>query len=214
MIDLLLHLDVHLTTLMQLYGVWIYVIVFVVIFCETGLVIAPFLPGDSLLFILGTLAAIGSLDPQLILAIATIAAILGDSTNYQIGKLVGPKIFHSSNAKILNKKYLVMTQEFYERHGPKTIVIARFMPIIRTFAPFIAGIGRMRYREFFLWNIVGAIVWVFFFIGAGYFFGNIPFVKEHLSFFILGIIGISVLPAVFEYLRNRKKNHTIQPQNH
>lgn len=214
MIDLLLHLDVHLAALMQLYGVWIYLIVFVVIFCETGLVITPFLPGDSLLFILGTLAAIDSLDLHLILAISTVAAILGDSVNYQIGKMVGPKIFHSPHAKILNKKYLVMTQEFYERHGPKTIVMARFMPIVRTFAPFVAGIGSMRYREFLLWNIVGAIAWVFFFIIAGYFFGNIPFVKEHLSLFILGIIFISVLPAVFEYLRNRRKNHTIQPKNH
>ncbi len=214
MIDLPLHLDVYLATLMQLYGVWIYVIVFIVIFCETGLVVTPFLPGDSLLFILGTFAATGNLDLYLILGLATVAAILGDSINYHIGKMIGPKIFHSESAKILNKKHLTATQEFYKRYGSKTIVIARFMPIIRTFAPFVAGIGRMKYQEFFLWNVVGAIAWVFSFVIAGYFFGNIPLVKENLSLFILGIIFLSVLPAGIEYLRNRKKSHTIQQSNH
>lgn len=206
LIQLFLHLDTSLASIVQQYGLWTYMIVFMMIFCETGLVITPFLPGDSLLFVLGTFSAVGILDLPLVMAIVIIAGILGDTTNYHIGKIIGPKIFHSDTSRFLNKKHLIQTQKFYETYGSKAIVIARFMPIVRTFAPFVAGVGRMKYGTFFLWNIAGAILWAISFILGGYFFGNIPFVQKNLTFMVLIIIGASLIPPCIEYLRKRK-NH-------
>ncbi len=206
MIDFILHFDDQLIWLIQNYGVWVYAMVFIVIFCETGLVIAPFLPGDSLLFLLGAFAATGHLDLSLILAIITVAGILGDSTNYHIGKVMGPRIFRSENSRLFNKNYIHKTQEFYEKYGAKTLVIARFLPIIRTFAPFVAGVGSMNYRKFLFWNVTGALLWTFSFVIAGYIFGNIPFIKDNLTLLVLGIIAVSVIPALIGYLRNSRKD--------
>ncbi len=206
MIDFILHFDDQLIWLIQNYGVWIYAMVFVVIFCETGLVIAPFLPGDSLLFLLGAFAATGHLDLPLILAIIAVAGILGDTTNYHIGKVIGPRIFRSENSRLFNKKYIQQTQEFYDTYGAKTLVIARFLPIIRTFAPFVAGIGSMNYQKFLFWNVAGALLWTFTFVIAGYIFGNIPFIKDNLTLLVLGIIAVSVVPALISYLRSSRKN--------
>lgn len=206
MIELFLHLDTQLLSLIATYGVWIYVMVFVVIFCETGLVITPFLPGDSLLFLLGALAAQGLVDIKIILASTFVAAILGDTINYHIGKMVGAKVFASDTSRIFKKKYLTKTQEFYETYGNKTIIIARFMPIVRTFAPFVAGIGRMPYRNFMTYNVIGAALWVILFTVAGFLFGNIPFIKDNLTILVLSIIFLSIVPAVIEYLRERSKN--------
>lgn len=206
MIDVILHFDNQLIWLIQNYGVWVYAMVFIVIFCETGLVIAPFLPGDSLLFLLGAFAATGHLDLSLILAIITVAGILGDSTNYHIGKIMGPRIFRSENSRLFNKNYIHKTQEFYEKYGSKTLVIARFLPIIRTFAPFVAGVGSMNYRKFLFWNVTGALLWTFSFVIAGYMFGNIPFIKDNLTLLVLGIIAVSVIPALVGYLRNSRKS--------
>ncbi len=206
MIDFILHFDDQLIWLIQNYGVWVYAMVFIVIFCETGLVIAPFLPGDSLLFLLGAFAATGHLDLSLILAIITVAGILGDSTNYHIGKVMGPRIFRSENSRLFNKNYIHKTQEFYEKYGAKTLVIARFLPIIRTFAPFVAGVGSMNYRKFLFWNVTGALLWTFSFVIAGYIFGNIPFIKDNLTLLVLGIIAVSIIPALIGYLRNSRKD--------
>lgn len=206
LIQLFLHLDTSLASIVQQYGLWTYMIVFIMIFCETGLVIMPFLPGDSLLFVLGAFSAVGILDLPLVMAIVIIAGILGDTTNYHIGKIIGPKIFHSDTSRFLNKKHLIQTQKFYETYGPKAIVIARFMPIIRTFAPFVAGVGKMKYSTFVLWNISGAILWAVSFILGGYFFGNIPFVQKNLTLMVMIIIAGSLVPPLIEYLRKRK-NH-------
>lgn len=176
------------------------------IFCETGLVITPFFPGDSLLFVLGALSAVGLLDLPLVITIIIIAGVLGDTTNYHIGRIIGPKVFHSDTSKFFNKKYLTQTEKFYETYGSKAIVIARFMPIMRTFAPFVAGVARMKYETFFLWNITGAVLWAGSFILAGYFFGNIPFVQKNLTLMVLIIIGASLIPPAIEYLRKRKKH--------
>ncbi|MBP7898657.1 DedA family protein [Candidatus Gracilibacteria bacterium] len=205
MIDLIFNLDIHLVSLIQMYGVWIYAIVFVVIFCETGLVIAPFLPGDSLLFLLGGLAARGLIDMQVIIFITIVAAFLGDAVNYHIGKLLGRKVFHSDTSRIFKKKYLTQTEAFYEKYGAKAIIIARFMPIVRTFAPFVAGVGKMSYRKFLAYNIIGGIAWVLIFVVGGYLFGNIPFIKENLTIMVMVIIVLSVIPALIEYLRNRRQ---------
>jgi membrane-associated protein len=203
-IDWVLHLDTHLDTLIQGYGVWTYLILFIVIFCETGLVATPFLPGDSLLFAVGTFAARGSLDLTTILLLLSIAAVLGDTVNYWIGYALGPKVFHTESTRFLNKKHLERTHEFYERHGGKTIIIARFVPIIRTFAPFVAGIGRMTYGHFIAYNVFGGIGWVGILTLGGYFFGNIPVVQRNFSIVIMAIIVISILPGVIEYLRQRR----------
>lgn len=205
-IQLFLHLDTSLASIIQQYGLWTYMIVFIMIFCETGLVITPFFPGDSLLFVLGALSAVGLLDLPLVITIIIIAGVLGDTTNYHIGRIIGPKVFHSDTSKFFNKKYLTQTEKFYETYGSKAIVIARFMPIMRTFAPFVAGVGRMKYGTFFLWNITGAILWASSFILAGYFFGNIPFVQKNLTLMVLIIIGASLVPPGIEYLRKRKKH--------
>jgi len=203
LIDIFLHLDVHLNELIIAYGTWTYVILFVVIFCETGLVATPFLPGDSLLFAAGSFAALGSFDPHLLFVLLTIAGILGDTVNYWIGVRVGPKIFHKENVRFLNRTYLEKAHAFYEKHGGKTIIFARFIPIIRTFAPFVAGIGKMTYAKFISYNVIGAVVWVASFVYGGYFFGNMPFVKKNFSLVIVAIIILSITPPVIEYLRHR-----------
>jgi len=205
LIDLFLHLDVHLNELILQYGAVTYIILFLVIFAETGLVVTPFLPGDSLLFAAGTFAAIGSFDVALLFILLCIAAILGDTVNYWVGHYIGPKVFHKET-KFIKKEYLVRTHNFYEKHGGITIIIARFVPIIRTFAPFVAGVGAMTYSKFILYNVTGGIIWVAMFVFGGYYFGNIPVVKNNFSIVIVVIILISVLPGVIEYLRHKAKN--------
>jgi membrane-associated protein len=207
-IDIFLHLDTHLNELAASMGGWLYLLLFLIVFCETGLVVTPFLPGDSLLFAVGALAATpGSpLDLPLILVLLSIAAVAGDAVNYAIGYRVGPRVFSSETSRLLNKEHLLRTQAFYEKYGGKTIILARFMPIIRTFAPFVAGIGNMRYGRFALFNIVGGLVWVFSFTVAGFFFGNVPVVKRNFHYVIVAIIIISVMPPVIEYLRARRES--------
>jgi membrane-associated protein len=210
-IDLFIHLDKHISTVLLHFGAWTYLIVFLIIFCETGLVVTPVLPGDSLLFVLGTFAAKGDLDPALLIVLLSVAAIAGDTVNYAIGKFVGPKIFHKDDVRFLKKEYLDRTHQFYEKHGGKTIIIARFIPIIRTFAPFVAGIGQMTYWRFITYNVVGGIAWIVFFILGGYYFGNLPFVKENFTLVILAIIIISVMPGFIEYIRDRRETSS-KPQ--
>ena len=206
LLDLILHLDKHLVELVNQYQSWTYGILFLIIFCETGLVVTPFLPGDSLLFAIGALASKGQLNVFLVVVLLSVAAILGDTVNYWIGKVVGPKVFSSESSRWLNRKHLERTHEFYEKYGGKTIIFARFMPIIRTFAPFVAGIGKMSYGKFLLYNIVGGIVWITGFTYAGYFFGEIPIVKRNFTLVILVIILISVMPAIFEFWRARRES--------
>lgn len=203
--DILIHLDKYLDSIIRSYGGLAYGILFLIVFCETGLVVTPILPGDSLLFAAGTVAALGSLDLSLIIILLSIAAIAGDTVNYWIGYLVGPKVFSKEKSRLFNKKYLDRTHRFYQKYGGKTIIIARFIPIIRTFAPFVAGIGRMTYKRFIIYNILGGIGWIVTFVLGGYFFGNIPLVKNNFAFIILAIIIISVLPAIVEYLRQRNQ---------
>ena len=203
--DLFIHLDKHLSEIITQYGTITYLILFLIVFAETGLVVTPFLPGDSLLFAAGTFAAGGSLDLAILFAVLGSAAIIGDSVNYAIGKLTGPAIFEKEKIKFLKKEHLEKTHRFYEKHGGKTIIIARFIPIIRTFAPFVAGIGTMSYGKFIAYNVIGGILWVALFLLGGYYFGNLPFVKSNFSLVILAIIIISVLPGVIEFLRHRKK---------
>jgi membrane-associated protein len=202
-VDLFLHLDTHLGQLISQYGIWTHLILFLVVFSETGLVVTPFLPGDSLLFAAGTFAAIGALDLWMITVLLILAAILGDTVNYWIGSYVGPRAFRG-DIRFLKKEYLDRTHTFYEKHGGKTIIIARFIPIIRTFAPFVAGVGAMSYSRFITYNVVGAVLWVGLFVLAGYFFGNISVVRENFSLVILAIIAISVLPIAVEALRARR----------
>ncbi|HEY7480066.1 MAG TPA: DedA family protein [Gemmatimonadales bacterium] len=202
-IDFFLHLDQHLSEVISQYGVWTHLILFLIVFAETGLVVTPFLPGDSLLFAAGTFAALGSLDLGLLVVLLTGAAILGDTVNYWVGAWIGPRAF-SGNIKLLRKDYLDRTHAFYEKHGGKTIIIARFVPIIRTFAPFVAGVGAMSYPRFITYNIVGAVLWVGLFVPAGYFFGNIPVVRENFTLVILAIIAISVLPIALEAIKARR----------
>ncbi len=204
LIDFILRLDVHLGELIRDYGTWTYAILFIIVFCETGLVVTPFLPGDSLLFATGAFAATGVLDPYIAFFLISFAAILGDAVNYSIGKRLGAKAF-SGRIKFLKQEHLKKTHEFYERHGGKTIIIARFIPIIRTFAPFVAGVGTMTYGRFFSYNVFGGIGWAAIFIFGGYFFGNLPVVKNNFSLVIIAIIVISVLPAVFEFFRAKMK---------
>jgi membrane-associated protein len=203
-IEILLHLDKHLDWVIRNYGFWTYGIFFLIIFLETGLVVTPFLPGDSLLFAAGTFAALGSLDTKWLVILLSIAAIAGDTLNYWIGYMVGPKVFSKEKSRFLNKEYLHRTHQFYERYGGKTIILARFIPIIRTFAPFVAGIGSMTYGRFITYNIVGGIAWVLIFVLGGYFFGNIPFIKQNFSLVVAAIIFLSVLPGIIEFLRHRK----------
>ena len=205
LVDVLLHLDRHLSEIIQQYGVWTYLILFLIVFCETGLVVTPFLPGDSLLFAVGTFAAIGALDLWLAMGVLTAAAILGDSVNYAIGARVGPRVFRREGARFLNPKHLERTHEFYERYGAKTIVIARFVPIVRTFAPFVAGIGLMHYGRFLFYNVTGALLWILSLVLGGYLFGNIPMVRRNFSLVILAIIVLSILPGVIEVWRQRTR---------
>ncbi|NIO72339.1 MAG: DedA family protein [Anaerolineae bacterium] len=205
-IELFLHLDKHLNVIIQNYGVWTYLLLFLVIFCETGLVVTPILPGDSLLFAAGTFAALGSLKVEWLFVLLSVAAIAGDTANYWIGHYVGPKVFHKEDVRFLNKEYLDRTHRFYEKHGGKTIIIARFIPIIRTFAPFVAGIGRMTYGRFISYNVFGGLAWIAIFLFGGYYFGNLPFVKRNFTLVILAIIFISVLPGVIEFLNHRYRS--------
>jgi membrane-associated protein len=202
-IDLFLHLDQHLSRVIADYGVWTHLILFLIIFAETGLVVTPFLPGDSLLFAAGTFAALGDLDLWLLVVLLIGAAILGDTVNYWVGAWVGPRAF-SGNVKFLRKDYLDRTHAFYEKHGGKTVILARFVPIIRTFAPFVAGVGAMSYPKFITYNIVGALLWVGLFVPAGYYFGNIPTVRKNFTVVILAIIALSVLPIALEAIRTRR----------
>ena len=203
--DLLVHLDRHLAVLLQQYGAWVYLLLFVIIFCETGLVVTPFLPGDSLLFIAGTLAAGGGIDVHLLALLLVAAAALGNTVNYSIGRFIGPRVFHWEESRFFNRRALDRAHAFYERHGGKTIVITRFVPILRTFAPFVAGIARMTYLSFTAYNLAGALAWVLSLLYAGYWFGNVPVVKENLTIVIVGIVVLSVTPLGFEYLRQRLK---------
>ncbi len=205
-IDVFLHLDKHLNDFAGQLGPWLYLVLFAIVFCETGLVVTPFLPGDSLLFAAGALTAIeGSpIRLELLWLAMCVAAVVGDAVNYSIGRYLGPKVFTKEDSIWLNKKHLLRTQEFYEEHGGKTIILARFVPIIRTFAPFVAGIGKMEYPRFASFNVIGALAWVTICLGAGRLFGNIPVVKANFELVILGIIGVSVLPLVFEYVRAKR----------
>ncbi len=201
LLDFILHIDRHLVELTAAYGTWIYAILFVIIFCETGFVVTPFLPGDSLLFAVGSLAAIGAMDLPTSLVLLIIAAFAGDTVNYWIGHFVGPKVFHEEHSRFLNREYLERTHRFYEKHGGKTIVIARFLPIIRTFAPFVAGIGSMSYRRFLAYNLSGGALWVLIFTIAGFYFGNIPIVRQHFSLVIIALVLIPGIPAAVEFVR-------------
>ena len=202
-IDLFLHLDKSLSTVIQSYGSSTYIILFVVILCETGLVILPFLPGDSLLFAAGAFAAKGDMDMTVLFLTLCIAAITGDSINYEVGRLIGPRIARREKSRFVNKEHIAKTHQFYEKYGAKTIIIARFIPIIRTFAPFVAGLGSMSYKKFLHYNLIGGIAWVAICLFAGYLFGNIPLVKQNFTMVIFAIIIVSILPAVIEYIRHR-----------
>jgi len=204
-VDFFLHLDKHLAEVIQAYGAWTYALLFTIVFLETGLVVTPLLPGDSLLFAAGSFAALGALDPLLLFVLLTTAAILGDTVNYAIGHYLGPKVFHYPRSRFFNPDHLRRTHEFYEKYGGKTIIIARFVPIVRTFAPFVAGIGAMSYGRFLTYNVVGALMWVVICMGGGYFFGNLPFVRQNFSLVILAIIVVSIMPAVVEFLRHRQR---------
>ncbi|MBI1979390.1 MAG: DedA family protein [Elusimicrobia bacterium] len=203
-VDIFLHLDVHLSWVIDSYGVWTYLILFTIIFCETGLVVLPLLPGDSLLFAAGALTAASSLDITWLFIALAAAAVIGDTVNYWLGAYVGPKIFSQEKVRFLNKKHLERTHQFYEKYGGKTIIYARFVPIVRTFAPFVAGVGRMTYWKFISYNVIGGVVWVAVCLFAGYFFGNIPVVKNNFTLVILAIIFISILPPAIEFLRHRE----------
>jgi len=208
--DLVIHLDKHLGNLIDLYQLWIYGILFVVVFCETGLVVTPFLPGDSLLFAAGSFAAVGKLNAVWLFVVLSAAAVIGDTANYWIGYSVGPRVFQKENVRIFKKEYLDRTHAFYEKHGGKTIIIARFVPIIRTFAPFVAGIGRMSYWRFISYNVIGGVAWVAIFVFGGYFFGNIPVVKKNFTVVIFVIIFLSILPGLYEYVRHKRRNRPLR----
>lgn len=207
LLDIFLHLDIHLNAWAAVMGAWLYIVLFVVIFCETGLVITPFLPGDSLLFACGALAAVeGSpISLFILIPVVFVAAVLGDFCNYEIGKWMGPKVFTREDSRFLNKSHLMKAHNFYEKYGGKTIILARFIPIIRTFAPFVAGIGKMTYLHFASYNFIGAALWVFLFTLGGYYFADLPVVQHHFHYVIVAIIIISVLPAVYEYWSSRYK---------
>ena len=207
-LDIILHLDAHLLALTQQYGVWVYAILFLIIYSETGLVIMPFLPGDSLLFVAGALCGMGALQLEWLVPLLILAAFSGDNTNYWIGRLVGMRLLNRVNARIIRPDHLAKARAFYEKHGGKTVILARFLPIIRTFVPFVAGIGMMRYRLFVLFSALGSVVWITSLTVAGFLFGNIPVVKNNLTLIILGIILITVLPALIEFIRQRKSNQS------
>jgi membrane-associated protein len=201
LLDIILHLDAHLLALTQQYGIWVYAILFLIIYSETGLVVAPFLPGDSLLFVAGALCGMGALQLGWLVPLLVLAAFGGDNTNYWIGRLVGMRLLKLAGGRLIKREHIEKTHAFYEKHGGKTVVLARFLPIIRTFAPFVAGIGVMDYRKFVLFSALGSVAWITSLSVAGYFFGNIPVVKDNLTLIILGIIVISILPAISEFIR-------------
>jgi membrane-associated protein len=203
-IDFILHIDRHLAELTAAYGPWIYGILFLIIFCETGLVVTPFLPGDSLLFVAGAIATQDAMNVHIMVPLLIVAAVLGDAVNYSIGRFFGAKLFANPDSKIFRRRYLEVTEAFYDKHGGKTIILARFVPIVRTFAPFVAGMGHMPYRRFAIYNVIGAVVWVTLFSYAGYFFGNLPVVQSNLHYLIVAIIFVSILPGVIEIIRHRR----------
>ncbi len=203
-IEVVLHLDKYLGQIIQDYGIWTYLFLFIIIFMETGFVVTPFLPGDSLIFAAGTLAGLGYMNVWVLYLVLCGAAILGDTVNYWVGHFIGPRAF-SGNVRFLKREYIDRTHEFYEKHGGKTIIIARFIPIIRTFAPFVAGVGAMTYPKFITYNVVGGMAWVGLFLFGGYFFGNLPFVQQNFSFVLLAIIFISILPAIIEIISSRRQ---------
>ena len=205
LLDVVLHLDAHLLALVQEYGVWVYAILFFIIFAETGLVIAPFLPGDSLLFVIGALCGMGSLDLEVALPLLILAAFMGDNTNYWIGRLLGLRLLEHASPRFIRHEHLEKTHAFYAKHGGKTVIFARFLPIIRTFAPFVAGIGTMNYRHYVIFSIIGGVSWIGSLILAGYFFGNIPVIKDNLTLMILVIVVVSFVPAMIEFLRHRRQ---------
>lgn len=211
LIDLFLHLDVHLDRVIQDYGAWTYAILFVIVFCETGLVVTPILPGDSLLFAAGAMAARGSMDVFVLSVLLIVAAVLGDACNYAIGNFMGPRVLQR-DGRFLKRAYLDRTQRFFEKYGGKTIILARFVPIVRTFAPFLAGVGKMTYPRFAAYNVLGAVLWVVLFVGGGYLFGNIVLVKKNFTLVILAIVAISLLPGVWEWLRSRRER--VETTNH
>ena len=211
-VDLIVHLDEHLLWLAQTYGAWIYAVLFLIVFCETGLVVTPFLPGDSLLFVAGTIAGAGEMNVHLMAGLLVLAAVLGDSLNYAIGQYLGPRVFRYEDSWFFRKAYLERTHAFFERHGGKTIVIARFVPIVRTYAPFVAGIGRMQYGRFLLFNVSGALLWVVLLTYAGYLFGNVPVIKDNLTLVIVVIILLSISPGIIEVLRHRAAARAAQGQ--
>lgn len=202
-LDFLLHAENHLREFIAAYGAWVYALLFAIIFCETGLVVTPFLPGDSLLFAVGALASQGMMDIWLLWLLLVAAGILGDSVNYSIGRFLGPKVFHYESSFFFKREHLLKAHAFYEKYGGRAIVLARFVPIVRTFAPFVAGIGTMHYRRFVFYNVFGAVLWVTLFLGAGYLFGSIPVVQDNMKIVIVGIIVVSVLPMVWEYFKAR-----------
>ena len=203
--DLLVHVDKHLLAVAQDYGGWIYLLLFLIIFCETGLVVTPFLPGDSLLFVAGTLAGAGAMNAHVLVAVLTVAAVIGNSVNYAAGRWLGTRVFRDQDSWLFKKAYLERTHRYFERFGGRTIIITRFVPIVRTYAPFVAGIGAMDYRRFLLFNVIGAVLWVALIVYAGYLFGNVAFVSNNLTLVIFGIIVISMSPAIIEVVRHRLK---------
>ena len=209
-IDIILHLDKHLALLVQQYGIWIYAILFAIIFSETGFVVTPFLPGDSLLFVAGALAALGGMDIGVLVVTLIAAAALGNMLNYQIGRLLGPKVFQWENSRFFNRAALDKTHAFYAKHGGKTLVMSRFLPLFRTFAPFVAGIGAMNYGRFMFYNLIGAVSWVVLLTLVGYFFGNLPWVQKNLSLVIVGIIVVSLIPAVIGWWQHRNEQRALQ----
>lgn len=212
LIDFILHVDQHLLEFVRNYGIWIYAILFLIIFVETGLVVMPLLPGDSLLFAAGAIAATGAMDPVLLSILLFSAAVMGDSLNYQIGRYIGPRVF-SMKLRFIKRDHLLKTQSFFEKHGGKTIIFARFLPIIRTFAPFIAGVSHMQYSRFLMFNVIGGAAWILSFVWLGYFFGNLPVIKDNFTYVIFAIIGISMLPAVLEMLRQYWPNNKPKAKN-
>ncbi len=208
-VDIVLHLDKHLALLVQSYGVWVYGILFAIVFMETGFVVTPFLPGDSLLFVAGAVAAAGGMDPVIVAGTLIAAALCGDNVNYWVGRFLGPRVFQFEGSRWLKKENLDRTHAFMEKHGPKAIVIARFVPVVRTFVPFVCGIGRLTYGRFLGFSLIGALLWVGLLVPAGYFFGNLPFVKNNLSAVILFIVFLSVLPGILEYVKHKRATSAV-----
>lgn len=204
-VDIILHLDRHLQWLVSTYGTWVYLILFLIIFCETGLVVTPFLPGDSLLFVAGAIAAGGAMDVHTLFAVLCVASFSGDNTNYWIGRFAGLKLFQNPKSRIFNPKHIERTQAFYDRHGGKTVTIARFVPVVRTFAPFVAGIGRMVYTRFLFFSFAGAVLWIGSLTYAGYFFGNLPFVRNNFSWVVIGIVLLSIAPGIVEVIKAKRR---------